>query len=589
MTKFADLGISQDILKGINELGFEKAMPVQEQVIPVLLESKSDIVALAQTGTGKTAAFGLPIVEQVNIKNKHPQALILSPTRELCVQIAKDLMAYSKYVDGLKVLPVYGGANIDAQIRGLRMGAHVIVATPGRMLDLIKRKKADITNVQTVVLDEADEMLNMGFRDDLNDILESVPDERRTLLFSATMPKEVAAISKNYMNNPQEITVGKKNAGAESVKHLYYLVHARDRYLALKRIADMNPDIYAIIFCRTRMETKEVAEWLIKDGYSADALHGDLSQAQRDHVMNRFRHKNIQMLVATDVAARGLDVNDLSHVINYNLPDDTEAYTHRSGRTGRAGKTGVSVAIVHLREKYRIKDIEKKINKKFEKAEIPTGDQVCKKQLFHLIDKMEHVEVDHEEINGFLPEIYKKLEWLDKEDLIKRFVSLEFNRFLDYYKNAPDLNIPDEKEFRQKEKDKGKRRGSNKDYKRLFINVGKNQGLNAQRLMGLVNESTRDRNIPIGKIDIMKSFSFFEIDKQYTDKVLDGLNGYGFEGVKVNSEIAKEKPSGGGDRGGNRDKGKRSSGGRNESGSSDRSKKRSGSKSGSGKRSRRRR
>lgn len=590
MTKFADLGISQDILKGINELGFEKAMPVQEQVIPVLLESNSDIVALAQTGTGKTAAFGLPIVEQVNIKNKYPQALILSPTRELCVQIAKDLMAYSKYVDGLKVLPVYGGANIDAQIRGLRMGAHVIVATPGRMLDLIKRKKADITNVQTVVLDEADEMLNMGFRDDLNDILESVPDERRTLLFSATMPKEVAAISKNYMNNPQEITVGKKNAGAENVKHLYYLVHARDRYLALKRIADMNPDIYAIIFCRTRMETKEVAEWLIKDGYSADALHGDLSQAQRDHVMNRFRHKNIQMLVATDVAARGLDVNDLSHVINYNLPDDIEAYTHRSGRTGRAGKTGVSVAIVHLREKYRIKDIEKKINKKFEKAEIPTGDQVCKKQLFHLIDKMEHVEVDHEEINGFLPEIYRKLEWLDKEDLIKRFVSLEFNRFLDYYKNAPDLNVPDEKDFKQQGRDKGKRRGSDKDYKRLFINVGKNHGLNAQRLMGLVNESTRDRNIPIGKIDIMKSFSFFEIDQQYTDKVLEGLNGYGFEGVKINSEIAKEKPSGGGnDRGGYRDKRRKASGARSEGGSYDRSRKRSGGKSDSGRRSKRRR
>ena len=593
MTKFADLGISKDILKGISELGFEQAMPVQEQVIPVLLESNRDIVALAQTGTGKTAAFGLPIVEQIITKDKYPQALILSPTRELCVQIAKDLMAYSKYVDGLKVLPVYGGANIDAQIRGLRMGAHVIVATPGRMLDLIKRKKADITNVKTVVMDEADEMLNMGFRDDLNDILESVPNERRTLLFSATMPKEVAAISKNYMSSPQEITVGKKNSGAENVKHLYYLVHARDRYLALKRIADVNPDIYAIIFCRTRMETKEVAEWLIKDGYSADALHGDLSQGQRDHVMSRFRSKNLQMLVATDVAARGLDVNDLTHVINYNLPDETEAYTHRSGRTGRAGKDGVSIAIVHLREKYRIKDIEKKINKKFEKAEIPTGEEVCKKQLFHLVDKMEHVEVDHNEINGLLPEIYKKLEWLDKEDLIKRFVSLEFNRFLEYYKNSPDLNVPDEKDFNQKGKDKGKRRGNNKDFTRLFINVGQNQGLNAQRLMGLVNESTRDRNIPIGKIDIMKSFSFFEIDKEYTDKVLSGLNGYAFEGIKVASEIAKERPSGGGDneRGGGRESRRRSSGPRSEGRSydRDRSKKKYGGKSESGKRSRKRR
>ena len=578
MTKFTDLGISNEILKGITELGFKEAMPVQKEVIPAFFESNNDIVALAQTGTGKTAAFGLPIVQQINVKNKYPQALILSPTRELCVQIAKDLTAYSKYVDGLKVFPVYGGANIDAQIRGLRMGAHVIVATPGRMLDLIRRKKADITNVESVVLDEADEMLNMGFRDDLNEILESVPDERRTLLFSATMPKEVAAISKNYMSNPQEITVGKKNSGAESVKHLYYLVHARDRYLALKRIADMNPDIYAIIFCRTRMETKEVAEWLIKDGYNADALHGDLSQAQRDHVMNRFRLKNLQMLVATDVAARGLDVNDLSHVINYNLPDDTEAYTHRSGRTGRAGKTGVSIAIIHLREKHKIKDIERKINKTFEKANIPTGQEVCKKQLFHLIDKMEHVEVDHQEIDGFLPEIYKKLDWLDKEDLIKRFVSLEFNRFLDYYKNAPDLNIPDEKEFRREEKDKGKRRSSNKDYKRLFINLGKNHKLNAQRLMGLVNESTRERNIPIGKIDIMKSFSFFEIDKQYTDKVLDGLNNAIFEGVKVNTEIAKEKPSGGGsDRERRRDEGKRPYGKRDSKRSgSDRTKRKSG-------------
>lgn len=594
MAKFTDLGIQEDILKGINELGFEEAMPVQKEVIPVLLETDRDIVALAQTGTGKTAAFGLPIVQQVNVKEKYPQALILSPTRELCVQIAKDLMAYSKYISGLKVLPVYGGANIDAQIRGLRMGVHVIVATPGRMLDLIKRKKADITNVQTVVLDEADEMLNMGFRDDLNDILESVPDERRTLLFSATMPKEVAAIAKNYMKNPEEITIGKKNAGAESVKHLYYLVHARDRYLALKRIADMNPDIYAIIFCRTRMETKEVAEWLIKDGYNADALHGDLSQAQRDHVMSRFRLKNLQMLVATDVAARGLDVNDLSHVINYNLPDDIEAYTHRSGRTGRAGKTGVSIAIVHLRERYRIKEIEKKINKNFEKAEIPTGKEVCKKQLFHLIDRMERVDVDHGQIDGFLPEIYKKLEWLDKEDLIKRFVSLEFNRFLDYYKNAPDLNIPDEKEFRQpglpagrKEKNKGKRRVSSKDFKRLFINVGKNQGLNAQRLMGLINESTRERNIAIGKIDIMKSFSFFEIDKQFTDKVLDGLSSSVFEGVKVNSEIAKEKPKGGdSEHAGKRSERNRSE--RNRSRDKDHSRRKSGNKSDSGKRSRKR-
>lgn len=571
MTKFTDLGISNDILKGINELGFEEAMPVQSEVIPVVLESKKDIVALAQTGTGKTAAFGLPIIQQIDIKKKYPQALILSPTRELCVQIAKDLMAYSKYVDGLKVLPVYGGANIDAQIRGLKMGTHIIVATPGRILDLIHRKRADISNVETVVLDESDEMLNMGFRDDLNEILESVPNERRTLLFSATMPKEVAAIARKYMSNPEEITVGVKNSGAENVKHAYYLVQARDRYAALKRIADMNPDVYAIVFCRTRMETKEVAEWLIRDGYPADALHGDLSQAQRDHVMSRFRSKSLQMLVATDVAARGLDVNDLTHVINYNLPDDIESYTHRSGRTGRAGKSGVSIAIIHLREKYRIREIEKKINKSFEKATIPTGKEVCEKQLFHLIDKMENVEINHDQIESFLPDILKKLESLDKEDLIKRFVSLEFNRFLEYYRKAPDLNVSDDRDSGQRER--SGRRASSADFNRLFVNIGKNHGLNPQRLMGLVNEATGERNIEIGRIDVMKSFSFFEIDKQYTDKVLDGLNEATFEGVSVSTEIAKEKPSGGG--GGDRDSrrgGSRRSGGgdRRSSGGGDR-------------------
>jgi len=549
MIKFTDLGLKEEILKGISELGFENAMPVQEEVIPVVLESKSDIVALAQTGTGKTAAFGLPIVQQIDVSKKYPQALILSPTRELCVQIAKDLMAYSKYVSGLKVLPVYGGANIDAQIRGLKMGTHIIVATPGRMLDLIGRKRADISNVQTVVLDESDEMLNMGFRDDLNEILESVPNERRTLLFSATMPKEVAAIARKYMSNPEEITIGRKNSGAESVKHMYYLVQARDRYSALKRIADMNPNVYAIVFCRTRMETKEVAEWLIRDGYPADALHGDLSQPQRDHVMSRFRSKSLQMLVATDVAARGLDVNDLTHVINYNLPDDIEAYTHRSGRTGRAGKTGVSIAIIHLREKYRIREIEKKISRTFEKATIPTGKEVCATQLFHLIDKIEKVEVNHEQIDDFLPEIYKKLEGVEKEDLIKRVVSLEFNRFLEYYKNAPDLNVSDDRDSGGRERG-GRRGAQDKNFKRLFINIGKNHGLNPQRLMGLVNEATKDQNIPIGRIDVMKSFSFFEIDKQYTDKVMDGLNSAEFEGMTVNTEIANEKQSGGSDRGG---------------------------------------
>lgn len=576
MTKFTDLGLKEEILKGISELGFEEAMPVQAEVIPVVLESKSDIVALAQTGTGKTAAFGLPIVEQIDVSKKYPQALILSPTRELCVQIAKDLMAYSKYVGGLKVLPIYGGASIDAQIRGLKMGTHIIVATPGRMLDLIGRKKADISNVQTVVLDESDEMLNMGFRDDLNEILESVPKERRTLLFSATMPKEVAAIARKYMTNPKEITIGRKNSGAESVKHMYYLVQARDRYSALKRIADMNPNVYAIVFCRTRMETKEVAEKLIRDGYPADALHGDLSQPQRDHVMSRFRNKSLQMLVATDVAARGLDVNDLTHVINFNLPDDIEAYTHRSGRTGRAGKSGISIAIIHLREKYRIREIEKNINKTFEKETIPTGKEVCEKQLFHFIDKMENVEINHDQIEGFLPAINEKLESLDKEEIIKRFVSLEFNRFLEYYKNASDLNVPDERDSGgrdggRRDRDRGGRRSErDKDFKRFFINVGNNHGLNPQRLMGLVNEATRDNNIPIGRIDVMKSFSFFEVDKQFTDKILDGLNQASFEGVDVSVELAKERTPGGSgsdrgsDRGGRRNDDRKKSYGRSD-------------------------
>ncbi|MCK5029278.1 MAG: DEAD/DEAH box helicase, partial [Bacteroidales bacterium] len=408
--------------------------------------------------------------------------------------------------------------------------------------------------------------------------LEAVPNEHRTLLFSATMPKEVAAIARNYMSKPKEITVGKKNAGADSVEHKYYLVQARDRYSALKRIADMNPNVYAIIFCRTRMETKEVAEKLIRDGYPADALHGDLSQPQRDHVMNRFRSKSLQMLVATDVAARGLDVNDLTHVINYNLPDETEAYTHRSGRTGRAGKSGISIAIIHLRERYRIREIEKRINKTFEKATIPTGKEVCEKQLFHLIDKMENVEINHDQIEGFLPAIHEKLESLNKEDLIKRFVSLEFNRFLEYYKKAPDLNVPDERDSGKRER--GGRRASSADFNRLFVNIGKNHGLNPQRLMGLVNEATRENNIEIGRIDVMKSFSFFEIDKQFTDKVLDSLNEAVFEGVSVSTEIAKERPSGGG--GGDRDSrrsgggdrsrsyggGSRSSGGRSEGRSS---------------------
>jgi ATP-dependent RNA helicase DeaD len=402
MLTFKELGLSPNLLKGIDALGFTNPTPIQEKIIPMFFETKNDIVGLAQTGTGKTAAFGLPIIEQIDVKDKSVQALILSPTRELCIQIAKDLDNFSKHVNGLEVVPVYGGASIDTQVRALKRGAQIVVATPGRMLDLIKRKAANLSNINTVVLDEADEMLNMGFRDELDGILEQTSNSKRTLLFSATMPKEVARIAKNYMNNPTQITVGKQNAGADNVHHVYYQVHAHNRYKALKRIADINPDIYGLVFCRTRMETKEVADKLIKDGYNADALHGDLSQAQRDHVMKRFRERTLQMLVATDVAARGIDVTEISHVINYNLPEDNEIYTHRSGRTGRAGKSGVSIAIVNYREINRIPQIEKLIQKSFEKLLVPSGEEICEKQLFKLIDKMENVKVDEEQIAPFM-------------------------------------------------------------------------------------------------------------------------------------------------------------------------------------------
>ncbi|MFW6103678.1 MAG: DEAD/DEAH box helicase, partial [Bacteroidota bacterium] len=447
MLTFNALGISPNLLKGTEELGFDKATPIQEKIIPLVCETKDDLIGLAQTGTGKTAAFGLPIIEQTDVREKPVQALILAPTRELCIQITKDLQNYSKYIKGLEVVPVYGGANIQTQIKALEKGAHIIVATPGRMLDLINRKAAKINQLKTVVLDEADEMLNMGFREELDGILEKTPDDKRTLLFSATMPKEVSRIAKNYMNDPVQITIGKQNAGAENVRHYYYQVHVRNRYSALKRIADYHPDIYGLIFCRTRKETKEVADKLLRDGYNADALHGELSQSQRDHVMKRFRDRSLQMLVATDVAARGIDVDDISHVINYNLPDELEVYTHRSGRTGRMDKSGVSISIVNYKEKNKIPQIEKIIRKKCEKLPIPSGEEICKKQLFNFIDKMEHVEVDENQIAPFMQTVNKKLEWLSKEQIIKHFVSLEFNRFLEYYKDAEDLNEKSEDKY----------------------------------------------------------------------------------------------------------------------------------------------
>lgn len=544
MSEFIELGLSDKLIKGIEEIGFQHPTPIQKEIIPLILTKQNDIVGLAQTGTGKTAAFGLPIIEQLNINTNSVQALILVPTRELCMQITTDLQKFSKYIKAIHIVPVYGGTSIDNQIRQLKKKTHIVIATPGRMLDLMKRKALHIGNVETLVLDEADEMLNMGFREELDNILSEVPDNKRTLLFSATMPKEVARIANNYMNNPVKITIGKQNAGAENIRHIYYQAHARDRYLVLKRIADINPDIYGLVFCRTRAETKEIAEKLIKDGYNADALHGDLSQAQRDHVMNRFRKKNLQMLVATDVAARGIDVSDISHVINYNLPDDIEVYVHRSGRTGRAGKTGISIAIVNFREKSRIPQIEKILGKKLENQSIPTGSEICKKQLFNLIDRMENVEVNEEQIAPFMDVVNKKLEWLTKEKLIKHFVSLEFNRFLDYYKNSPDLNeITKAKtdNWNKKGGDKGFQPVKNfrdKNFSRFYINVGKKDGVSPKQIIGLINDHAKNRNIKIGDIDIENNFSFFEIEEKHSVKILKSFQNKSFKGKYLKVEIA---------------------------------------------------
>ena len=554
MKTFEEIGISSEILKAITEMGFENPMPVQEEVIPYLLSADTDVVALAQTGTGKTAAFGLPVLQKIEIENNQPQALILCPTRELCLQIAGDLQDFAKYIKGLHILPVYGGSSIDSQIRSLKKGVHIVVATPGRLLDLMNRKTVRLDGVKYVIMDEADEMLNMGFTESINAILAEVPETRNTLLFSATMPAEIARISKKYMNNPKEITIGHKNEGNKNVKHVYYMVHAKDKYAALKRIADFYPNIYGIVFCRTRKETQEIADMLIQDGYNADSLHGELSQAQRDAVMQKFRVKNIQILVATDVAARGLDVDNLTHVINYGLPEDVETYTHRSGRTGRAGKSGISIAITHVREKGRMREIERIIQKKFEKGMIPTGEQICEKQLFNLVDRIEKVKVDEEEIAQYLDPIYKKLEWLSTEDLIKRVVSLEFNRLLEYYKGAPELDIPDENSRSRESRDggdrdngRGRRRGGESGYNRIFINMGKTDGLYPNTLIEMLNQNLK-RRVDIGKIDVLQNFSFFEIPESDTRNVLSGLEGATYNGRDVSVEIAQDKKGGGGRR-----------------------------------------
>ena len=541
-------------------MGYESPMPVQEEVIPFLLGEDNDVIALAQTGTGKTAAFGLPILQKIDIATYQPQALILCPTRELCLQIADDLNDYSKYIDNLKVLPVYGGSSIESQIKTLKRGVHVVVATPGRLLDLMNRKTVNLSLIKNVIMDEADEMLNMGFTDSINAILAEVPANRNMLLFSATMPQGIASITKQYMKNPKEIVIGNKNEGNKNIRDIYYMVRAQDKYLALKRIADFYPNIYGIIFCRTRKETQEIADKLIQDGYNADSLHGELSQAQRDYVMQKFRIKNLQLLVATDVAARGLDVDDLTHVINYGLPDEVESYTHRRGRTGRAGKTGISIAICHVKEKGKIREIERIINKKFDKGEMPSGQDICGKQLFNLVDQIEKVKVNEEEIETLMPQIFRKLEWLDKEDIIKRVVSLEFNRMIDYYKDADEIQSVDEHSSRNKEMGKeGGRRTYNAEegYARFFINFGKTDGLKPSQLIELINRCVPGK-VRIGRIDLRDNFSFFEVEEGESQRVMKLMNGFELEGRRISVEVAqgrKGESNGkrrGGERGGNR-------------------------------------
>ena len=621
---FEETGLNPLLLKAVTELGFTQPTPIQEQAIPNILASQRDLVALAQTGTGKTAAFGLPILHQTDLQSRTVQSLILCPTRELCLQISKDLESYAKYSPGLKIVAVYGGTDIMKQIRAIDRGAQIVVGTPGRSLDLIRRKVLQVSGIRHLVLDEADEMLNMGFQEDLDAILAGTPEDKQTLLFSATMPGEISRIAKKYMHDPAEISIGQRNAGASNVAHEFYMVQARDRYEALKRIADINPKIYGIVFCRTKRETQEIARKLSADNYNADAIHGDLSQAQRDDVMERFRAGEVQLLVATDVAARGIDVDDLSHVINYELPDDLEVYVHRSGRTGRAGKRGVAISIIHTREMRKISALERTVGKAFERKKVPTGREICEKQLFNLVDKVEQVEVDESQIESYLDVVYKKLGWMSREDLIKRFLSVEFNQFLAYYKGARDLNVavPESKSRRPERRDQQDRsdwqrrdrdrqdrpdwreraekqdrpvrqerterparperperiasperdaqvpfsereakspfieresktpleresrppvldRDSGMLYSRYYINLGLKHDLNPGRLMGLINERLRNRKVPIGKIEILKKFSFFEIESSFERDMKKAFQDVVFEGIPVVIELSR--------------------------------------------------
>ena len=590
---FEDLGIQYPLLRAIEEMGYEHPMPIQEQVIPVILgQEHRDVVGLAQTGTGKTAAFGLPLLQGIDIVPVYsdyqikkdyktgkwldpedapqPQALVLAPTRELCLQIAADLQDYSKYLRGIAILPVYGGSSIGSQIGALKRGVHVVVATPGRLIDLVDRGAVRLNEVKTLVLDEADEMLSMGFQDDIETILGNLPAEHRTMLFSATMPKPIAEIAKKYMTNPVEVTIGHKNEGAANVNHVYYLVHAKDKYAALKRIVDYYPSIYGIIFCRTKLDTQEIAKNLMDEGYNCDALHGDLSQEQRDLVMRKFRTRHLQLLVATDVAARGLDVDDLTHVINYGLPDDVEVYTHRSGRTGRAGKKGTSICIVHIKERRRLNDIERIIGKQFEKGIIPTTERIIEKQLFGLADRLEKVEVLDEEVDKYLDPVLKKLGWLSSEDLIKRIMSLEFNRMLEFYKGSENLDIPEERPKRDLNRghkgERAARRGEGEKfgegarnasfgrvykgentqaepgYTRLFINLGKRDGIFPKQLIGLMNANVHHR-VEMGRIDLLTNFSYFEVPEQDARFVIKDMNGADWKGRKVAVSVANADSS----------------------------------------------
>ena len=543
---FEALGVSTPICQAVAELGYEQPMPVQEAVIPHLLGEPQDLIALAQTGTGKTAAFGLPLLQNVarsldesktrTNASGHARALVLCPTRELCLQISDDLTEYSKYLPSVRILPVYGGSSIEAQIRTLRRGVEVIVATPGRLIDLMERGVASLDEVQTVVLDEADEMLNMGFTESLRTILAQVPKERHLLLFSATMPREISSIAASYMHHPREIVVGTKNQGNANIKHHYYVVSARHKYLALKRIADYYPSIYGIIFCRTRKETQEIADQLIRDGYNADALHGELSQAQRDYVMQKFRIRNLQLLVATDVAARGLDVNDLTHVIHYGLPDDIESYTHRSGRTARAGKMGLSIAICHSRERGRIRDIERISHATLERKNLPTGQEICQKQLFGLADRIERVEITEDAtLESVLPDLLRKLDWLDKEELMRRIMLMEFRRMLDYYESEEAIEEADDKgklPTECKEKRDKRNAVAEEGMKRLFINFGKLDKMYPNKLIELINKCVPGR-VKIGKIDLMPRFSFFEVDEHEASEVVTSMSSYEVDGRRI--------------------------------------------------------